>query len=281
MHQSSVGPFIFKRAHVLHEVNQSGKACIPTISDSKQDAHKDMMSNQGVEFPTRTLGNPPQSVASMTGGVAEVRRSRRSGWLPKLLVLFLGVAGLVASLPARAQGEELLGRILAAVAREPLAAMPFFERRLSPMLAKPLESRGTLTYSPNGSFEKVTTAPIREKLIVTAETVSVQSGDSTPKVIRLETQPALAAYIHGVRAVLAGDAKPLRSFFEAQVSGGFDRWELKLVPIDATLKKSVRQVLVRGERGLVRLIETSEVAGDTNELTLVAGGNLTPVKVPR
>lgn len=240
-----------------------------------------MVSNHSVDCPAYRLTVAPQSGALETVAASSGRTVPRTNWFGILFVWMFLASGLMASPSASAQTEDLLTRILAAVAREPLAAMPFFERRLSPMLAKPLESRGTLTYSPNGIFEKVTVAPIREKLIVTAETISVQSGDSQPKVIRLETQPALAAYIHGVRAVLAGDAKPLRSFFDAQVSGGFERWELKLLPIDATLKKSVRQVLVRGERGLVRLIETSEVAGDTNELTLVAGGNLTPAKVSR
>ena len=91
-------------------------------------------------------------------------------------------------------GDERLRRVLAAVAAQPLAAAPFIERRLSALAATPLESRGTLSFNPAGLIEKQTTSPLRERVIISPETVTIDAGDGKPlTVIRLDAQGALPA----------------------------------------------------------------------------------------
>jgi len=187
-------------------------------------------------------------------------------------------AALAAVPAARAQnqaplsgqaGEDLLAQVLAAVARQPLAAVPFYERRMSAMLAAPLESRGVLTYDAAGNLEKLTTNPIRESLALSADTITMRSGSAAPQTIRVDARPELAAYVRGLRAVLAGDRAALRRHFDVRIGGSFNRWELRLAPLDDAMKRAVRQIAVSGEKGLVRVIETTQSGGDLNELTLI------------
>ena len=185
-----------------------------------------------------------------------------------LVILF----GSIASFPAAAQTEsdKLLAQVLAAVSSKPMDAMPFFERKISALFSRPLESKGTLSFKPPGVLEKTTTSPIRERVSVANDTITIQSGDAAARIVRLEGQPTLQAFAQGVRAVVAGDIKPIRQYFEPQMTGSFNQWNLRLVPTDSTMKRVLKQIVVTGQGAQVRLIETTELSGDINELTLLA-----------
>ena len=155
------------------------------------------------------------------------------------------------------------------MARQPLATTPFIERRISALSNRPLESGGTLSFEPSGNIEKLTNAPIRESVILSAESITIRVADGVAKTIRLDAQPALAAYAHGLRAILAGDEKALRRYFEFKAAGTLNRWEIRLMPMDAGMRRAISQILVSGENGRVRLIETTEARGDVSELTLI------------
>lgn len=184
-----------------------------------------------------------------------------------------GLAGPAAhaqNAAASPASDELLAAILAAVARRPLNAVPFIERRMSGLASKPLESRGTLTYEPSGRIEKRTTNPIEERVVLTAETIEISgSGGAAPTVIRFATRPELAGYAVALRSVLGGDPKPLRAHFQVRATGTLKKWQLSLLPLDASLKRAIRLVQIGGEDGLVRVIETTELSGETDELTLI------------
>ena len=191
----------------------------------------------------------------------------------------LSATAFCIALPARAQNlaplsrpaaEQLLPQVLSAVSRQPFSTVPFVERRMSAMLVMPLESRGTLTRESSGSIEKITTTPIRESVVLTAESMTVRADNGVPKVVRFDAQPDLAAYANGLRAILAGDAGVLKKSFDVGLSGALNRWEMKLLPTDPGIRRAIRQIVVRGEKGQVRLIETTETGGDVNEMTLVA-----------
>lgn len=187
------------------------------------------------------------------------------------------VAAVLLSLPFPAVAQavapgatgDLLARVLAEVARQPLKAAPFIERRSSALTASPLESRGTLSYEPSGSVEKRTLKPIQERMTVGLDAITIQGAQGAAQTIRFEAQPAMAAYVHGLRAVLAGDAGPLRQHFDTQLTGSFDHWEIRLKPRDAAVRRGIAQIVVRGERGQVQVVETTETGGDVNELTIL------------
>jgi Outer membrane lipoprotein carrier protein LolA-like len=166
--------------------------------------------------------------------------------------------------------DDALNQVLRAVAKEPLSATPFVERRLSPLFTKALESRGTLTYKPPAELEKLTTSPILERVTIAAESITIQSGNATPKVTKLDAQTSSAAYAQALRAILGGDSRPLRQYFDTTLSGSIGRWELTLLPLDAVMRRGVKRIVIRGENGRIQLVETTELNGDVNELTILA-----------
>ncbi|MBL8382635.1 MAG: hypothetical protein JNM90_06165 [Burkholderiales bacterium] len=190
-----------------------------------------------------------------------------------LALLLAVLAGAPAAAQPRGSPEEAaderLRRVLAAVAGRPLQAVPFIERRVSALAAAPLESRGTLTFQA-GQIEKLTVSPVRERLAINAERVTIDAGDGRPPtVIRLESHGALAGYGEGLRALLAGNEKLLRQAFEVRFSGTFEHWKVQLLPKDAALRRGVRQITASGSGAQLRVIETSETGGDTLELTII------------
>lgn len=209
----------------------------------------------------------PQPIAPGRSGAG---RAALSCWRGLVVAVLLALP-LPAAAQAAAPGAtgDLLARVLAEVARQPLKAAPFIERRSSALTASPLESRGTLSYQPSGSVEKNTLTPIQERMIVGLDAITIQGARGAPQTIRFEAQPAMAAHVHGLRALLAGDAGPLRQHFDTQLTGSFDHWELRLRPRDAAVRRGIAQIVVRGERGQVQVVETTETGGDVNELTIL------------
>ncbi len=209
---------------------------------------------------------PPPNATGRSGAGSASRKCRRS--LVATMLFWLSLSA-TAQTAAPAVVDDMLARVLAAVASQPLTAAPFIERRSSALSSSPLESRGTLSYQPSGSFEKRTVTPIQERLTVGVDAITIQGGQGAAQTIRLDAQPAMAAYAHGLRAVLAGDARPLRQHFETQLTGSLDNWEIRLRPRDAAVRRGLAQIVVRGERGQVQVVETTETGGDVNELTIL------------
>jgi len=186
--------------------------------------------------------------------------------------------GLCGAMPVLAQarsaseeaGDERLRCVLAAVAAQPLTAAPFIERRVSALAATPLESRGTLSFNPAGLIEKQTTSPLRERVTISPETVTIDAGDGKPvTVIKLEAQGALTGYGLGLRALLSGNEKLLRQVFDTRMTGTFENWKVHLLPREPALKRGIRHIMVSGSGARLRLIETSETGGDTIEMTII------------
>ncbi len=187
----------------------------------------------------------------------------------KSLVAIL-LCGFPAILLAQTDSDKLLTQVLTAVSAKPLEATPFFERRLSALYSRPLESKGTLSFKPPATLEKLTTSPIRERVTVAADVITLQSGDNPAKTIKLDGQPSLQAFAQGLRALMAGEIKPIRQHFEPQMTGSFGQWNLKLLPIEPALKRALKHIVVTGQGGQVHVIETTELSGDVNELSLLA-----------
>ena len=190
-------------------------------------------------------------------------------WAACLVAVSAQASGQALAPLARLPADQLLDQVFIAVARQPLAATPFIERRISALSNRPLESGGTLSFEPSGNIEKLTTTPIRESVILSAESISIRGANGVAKTTRLDAQPELAAYAQGLRAILSGDVKSLRRFFEFKAAGTLNRWEIRLMPVDVGMRRAISQILVSGEKGRVRVIETTETSGDVNELTLI------------
>jgi len=75
-------------------------------------------------------------------------------------------------------------------------------------------------------------------------------------------------FIESVRATLAGDRAALERYFTVDFSGDLDHWTLELLPSDAAIKRSVRRILISGERDHIRTVDIQQTDGDSSTLTL-------------
>jgi len=87
-------------------------------------------------------------------------------------------------------------------------------------------------------------------------------------VLALHDYPQVAPFIESIRATLAGDRAALEHYFHPQFEGAVDHWTLTLLPADATLARTVRDIRITGERAAILTVEIRQVDGDRSLLRL-------------
>jgi hypothetical protein len=194
----------------------------------------------------------------------DAARLRRRG------VLVLGLAGLFAN--ANAASPEL-ERVMTGLAMRQHGHVTYTEQQFLAVLERPLKSSGELLYDAPDRLEKRTLKPKPESLVLERGVVTVQRG-RRKTVLDLREYPQITPFVESIRATLAGDAAALRRVFAVDFTGTFADWQLSLVPLDAKLAATVRQVLLQGSGDEIRVIETRAADGDRSVLTI--GGAVAP-----
>jgi hypothetical protein len=139
-------------------------------------------------------------------------------------------------------------------------------QRLS-ILEQPLHSSGELLYEAPDRLEKRTLEPRPEDLRLEHGVLSVER-DHHRRSVALAEFPQAVPFIESVRATLAGDRAALERYFTVDFSGDLGHWTLELLPTDATMKRSVRRILISGERDHIRTVQIQQTDGDSSTLTL-------------
>lgn len=145
-------------------------------------------------------------------------------------------------------------------------------QRLS-ILDQPLHSSGELLYDAPDRLEKRTLEPRAELVRLENGMLTMERGHRR-RSVALREVPQAAPFIESVRATLAGDRVALERYFTVQFRGNLDEWTLELTPADATLRRSVRRILIAGAQDRVRTVEIDQSDGDSSTLTL--GADLSP-----
>lgn len=145
-------------------------------------------------------------------------------------------------------------------------------QRLS-ILDQPLHSSGELRYDAPDRLEKRTLEPRAEVLLLENGMLTMERGHRR-RSVALREVPQAAPFIESVRATLAGDRAALERYFTLQFRGDLDQWTLELTPADATLRRSVRRILITGAQDRIRTVEIDQSDGDSSTLTL--GADLAP-----
>jgi len=182
------------------------------------------------------------------------------------------LAAVVATfgLPLAALGADAdLDRLMSALAERKQGHVTFVEKKFIALLDRPVESSGELLYEAPDHLEKRTLEPKPETLILQGGTVSAQRG-RRHYTLDLHQYPQVVPFIESIRATLAGDRAALERVFKVDFSGSFDQWTLGLVPLDAQLAKTVKQIHIQGERDTIHTMEILEADGDRSLLTIGA-----------
>ncbi|UCH47346.1 MAG: outer membrane lipoprotein carrier protein LolA [Betaproteobacteria bacterium] len=144
----------------------------------------------------------------------------------------------------------------------------FSETKYLAVLDEPIEQSGTLAFAP-GRLEKFTQRPHAERMTVIGDDLTVEIGPERKKrKLRLHRYPALWGFIEGLRATLTGDLEALRRFYDIELHGSADDWELVLVPNRSEMSAVVRLVSIRGGFGRISIIEVVQESGDRSVMQI-------------
>lgn len=175
--------------------------------------------------------------------------------LPELIACLL----MVFITPAQADGlDKLMAKLSAATVREAV----FVEERHAFYLDTPLKSQGHLKAIPPDRLEKTIVSPEPIKQVIVGDRV-IQTRNNVPvKEISLNKQPALAAAINAMRAVLFGNIAYIRKTFKIHYENSGKHWSLNLLPLDKNLLKYIKSIRVSGADDAIAEFRLTEANGD-------------------
>jgi outer membrane lipoprotein carrier protein LolA len=198
-----------------------------------------------------------------------VRRRRAAASAACALVLAAATAHLAAS---EASGPAALDQLLQLLAMRRHGHVTFSEVQQLAMLEAPLKSSGELLYEAPDRLEKRTLRPKVETLLLDHGVLTAHRGHHT-LVLSLREYPQVVPFVESIRAVLAGDRAALERFFTLQFDGSLEHWSLRLVPKDATVARTVKEIRIEGERDAVHSMQITQTDGDASVLTINAAVN--------
>ncbi|WP_426955910.1 LolA family protein [Muricoccus radiodurans] len=155
--------------------------------------------------------------------------------------------------PARAQ--DALQQVMRAFAAIRTREARFEEVKEIAGLTTSLPSSGTLRWTAPDRFEKHTTAPNEERLVVEGDRLTYQRG-TIRRELSLDQSPELRPLVESIRATLAGDLATLQRHYEVAFEGTPEAWTLRLTPRLARVRAAVQRVTLSGSGGAVRRVET-------------------------
>jgi len=193
--------------------------------------------------------------------------SSRSG--KRRLAPALAASGLVALGAAGACLADDLDALMSLLAQRKHGHVSFVEEHFLAVLDRPVESSGELLYDAPDRLEKRTLKPKPETLVLEHGVITAHRGRRT-YVLNLSDYPQIVPLIDSIRATLAGDRSSLERIFKVQLEGSLTQWKLLLVPSDATVARSVKEIRIEGVRDAIHSVEIQQADGDRSLLSIGA-----------
>jgi hypothetical protein len=138
----------------------------------------------------------------------------------------------------------------------------FTETRELSLLQHKLESQGRLTFTAPDRLSKTFDPPNNLGYTIEGNRLTIRKSDGSSETVLLDHSPRLLAYIASLRAVLAGDIPALSVYFDTQLEGNAEAWQLTLMPRDAKLSQQISQIEINGNRAEIKMFIVYEQAGD-------------------
>jgi len=188
-----------------------------------------------------------------------------------MLTLMCSVA-----LPCAAAPEPVVAQqadaawILQALARPAPVRTAFVELRGSPLLKAPLRIEGEYQRPDNDSLVRRVRSPYAETTTLSNGEATIVRAGKAPRKFSLARVPELAGLQTSFGALLSGDRALLEKHYRLNAQGTRQLWTLSLVPIDARMQASVRDITLYGRGAELRCIETRPAKGDLQRTLLAS-----------
>ncbi len=148
----------------------------------------------------------------------------------------------------------------------------FTERKFISILDEPLILEGRVRYRAPDYMRKEYHDPDSESYEVRGDNLTIEFPDGRRRDLSIDEHPILRAFVESYRGTLAGDLERLRRYFEVELGGHMDAWQLRLTPGTPELAEYLSAVVVRGREGTVTSVETLEANGDRSVMMLESSG---------
>lgn len=181
----------------------------------------------------------------------------------RALLLALLLSGLPAAHAADWQLADLmqqLGQVRNAQAR-------FVERKYIALLDQPVESSGELSFTAPDRMEMRTLRPKKQSLLLDGNRLTM-AQDGRTRTVSLQSYPEVAAFVEGIRGTLAGDRQALERVYQVHLIGNAARWQLLLVPREASMSRIISRIRIGGSQSDVLSVAYDHADGDRSEMQI-------------
>ncbi len=181
------------------------------------------------------------------------------------------LAGVLSSCAIGARAQPIAVADLQRLLQEaPKRELRFRETRESPWLAAPIESSGSMTFTPT-MLEKRVEQPRREILrILTDRLELVAPGATSARQLMFSEAPAVAALAGALRQVMAGDLQALDKDFRLTALGDERQWTLQLAPRRQDISRFIKQLELQGAGPRLQVIMIEERQGERSTTRLTS-----------
>jgi len=176
------------------------------------------------------------------------------------------IATLLACTLVHAAGFDL-GALMALLKASHPGRATYHETKYIAVLDHPVETSGTLSFTPPGHLEKKSEGLNAETLIADRDTVVIERG-GRKQTLSLAQYPEIGVFVESIRGTLAGDRAALERAYTLALDGDAARWTLSLVPRAERLQRIVKRIEIEGLQGRVRRVEIQQADGDRSVMTI-------------
>lgn len=144
----------------------------------------------------------------------------------------------------------------------------FSEQKHIALLARPLQSTGTIYFDRDRGIARTQVTPRPEQVVVTRTSLRIRKGDHSED-IPLDKSKDLKAFALVFPTLLRGERSELERSFDIALYGSEGAWwALAFTPRSDSLRKLVRRVVVFGRKGEPVALQITEASGDTTDTRL-------------
>lgn len=180
--------------------------------------------------------------------------------------------GPAATVLADASPDMSLQELMGELSRVHTAGGHFTERKYLSILSEPLILKGSVQYRSPDYVKKEYDDPDSESYEVRGDSLTIEFSDGRRRELSIDEHPVLRAFVESYRGTLAGDLESLQKYFDLELGGGLQDWELRLTPRNDELARYLSAVVMSGRGVRIYSVETLEASGDRNVMTLDSPG---------
>ena len=187
-----------------------------------------------------------------------------SGRIKKLIISFL----LLLALQPVAAAEWSMQILMQQFATVESLSVHYHEEKHLSLLRMPLVSEGVLAYRRPDYLKKAMLKPERESFEADKGIINMTKDGILTRQIAISDYPPLTAFVAAYLALLSGNQNELVRYYEHELSGTEEHWDLVLKPKEKAIRQFVQEIIIRGSKNRIHSINNIDAEGDSTLMTL-------------